>query len=83
MSNMNADVAGEIRDAARSSGNIVELRKQVDREIEVHAKLGLSAYDMFHSPVYGEVLYAALTVQLKEDGFGVETKTPNVSRVTW
>ncbi|MDV3514697.1 hypothetical protein [Stenotrophomonas sp. C1657] len=83
VSDMNADVAGEIRDAARSSGNIVELRNQVNKEIEVHAKLGLSAFDMFHSPKYGEVLYAALIVQLKEDGFGVETKNPSVSRITW
>ncbi|WP_314100939.1 hypothetical protein [uncultured Stenotrophomonas sp.] len=83
MAEMNAEVAGEIRDAARSSGSIVELRERVDREIKNHAQLGLSSFDMFHSPVYGEVLYAALIIQLKEDGFGVETKTPNVSRVTW
>lgn len=80
---MNADMAGEIRDAARSSGSIVELRKHVDGEIKNHAKLGLSGFDMFHSPVYGEVLYTALIIQLKEDGFGVETKSSSVSRVTW
>lgn len=83
MSELTAAAAAKLRDEARGTKTLKELREYVDREVTTHSNIGLSHFDLLHAEVYPAEAYEELIAALKKDGYSVTTLVPGVSRITW
>jgi len=80
VSEFNAGIAREIRDAARGSHE--ELSKFFTDQIRNAASAGMSEYSMGKLRKWPEATYAAVAVELEAQGFRVED-TENALKASW
>ena len=83
MANLTAAEAAKLREEARGTKSLEQLRKHVDEQVAVYSKIGAGQFDLLHTPAYVEADYVQLIEDLKKDGYGVAMLLPGISRITW